>query len=132
MAEMQKQGKPDDRRDDEWQHDLNPNDMAGQNTGLETTLPEKEAPTAYDIKELHQHLQNYSDTELKRIKVLAQGTRLKQGATYLDLNNPEREPFTAMGGLEVGPENHYVPKTEIDYELWNRLIGINDPERVNS
>ncbi len=35
-----------------------------------------------------------------------------------------------MGGMEVGPDNLYVPKTEVGYQLWNRLTGVNNPERL--
>ena len=27
-------------------------------------------------------------------------------------------------------EHWYVPKAAVDYELWNRLIGVSDPERL--
>ena len=30
----------------------------------------------------------------------------------------------------AGPANWYVPKTEVDYQLWNRLIGVHNPERL--
>jgi len=26
-----------------------------------------------------------------------------------------------MGSMEAGSDNWYVPKTEVDYQLWNRL-----------
>jgi hypothetical protein len=32
--------------------------------------------------------------------------------------------------MEVGPDNWYVPKSEVDYQLWNRLIGVTSPERL--
>jgi hypothetical protein len=32
--------------------------------------------------------------------------------------------------MEAGPENWYVPKSEIDYQLWNLLIGVDNPERL--
>lgn len=131
MAEMQKSGRPTDRKNDEWQQDLNPNPRAGQNVGIEDALPEKEAPNAYDIKALHRYLDGYTDDELKRIKVLPQGIRLKQGATYIDLMDPKRKEFTAMGMMEAGSDNCYVPKTEVDYPLWNRLTNVQIPERLD-
>ncbi len=130
MAEMQKQGRPTDQKQDEWEQDLHPQPMAGRNYGLEGPQTEKNAPTAYEIKELHSVLQGYTDDELKQIPVIPQGTRLQQGAKYIDLMDPERKEFTAMGGMEVGPENQYVPKTEVDYQLWNRLKGVQNPDRT--
>jgi hypothetical protein len=32
----------------------------------------------------------------------------------------------------VSSENNgYVPKSEVDYILWNRLISVDDPERLD-
>src|SRR3954471_6908225 len=56
--------------------------------------PEKRALTAYDLKPLHAQFCNLSDEELKCIRVLAPGTRLEQGATYIDLRDPGRGEFT--------------------------------------
>lgn len=36
-----------------------------------------------------------------------------------------------MGGMEAGANNWYVPKTEVSYWLWNRLIGVENPERLD-
>ncbi len=128
----EKVGRQADQKPDEWQQDLNPNPMAGRNVGLEGPHPEKEndAPNASDIKELHSVLEGYTNDELKQIRVLPSGSRLEQGATYIDLMDPERKEFTAMGAMEAGPNNYYVPKTEVGYQLWNRLIGVDNPERL--
>jgi hypothetical protein len=128
---QQKPGRPNDAKQDEWEQDLHPQPNAGRNVGLEGPHPEKEEiPTAYDIKELHRQMEGYTDDELKQIRVLPQGSRLEQGAKYIDLKDPERKEFTAMGGMEAGSDNWYVPKTEVDYQLWNRLIGVQNPERL--
>src|ERR671924_21367 len=58
------------------------------------------------------------------------GPRLEQGATYVDLQDEGLEEFSATGDMEAGPGNWYVPKSEVDYQLWNRLIGLEDPERL--
>jgi hypothetical protein len=130
MAETQKQGRPTDRKQDEWQQDLNPQPSAGLNYGLEGQHPEKAAPNAYEIKELHSLLEGYTDDELKQIIVLPRGSRLEQGAKYIDLMDPERKELTAMSGMEAGENNWYVPKTEVGYQLWNRLRGVENPERL--
>ena len=56
---------------------------------------------------------------------------LEQGATYLDLANPNARPFKALGGMTAGPDNLYIPKDEVDYLLWNRLTGVSTPERLD-
>ena len=85
--------------------------------------------TAYDIKELHDAIAGVSDEELKDVPVLVEGTRLRQGATYIDLQTPDRQEFTATGNIEAGRDNWFVPKSEVDYQIWNKLIGVSNPER---
>lgn len=129
MAQQQKPGRPNDRQPDEWQQDLNPNPTAGQNHGVQGAGT-NDSLTADQIKDLHRSLTGYTDTELKQIVVLPAGSRLEQGATYIDLQDPERQEFTAMGGMAAGPDHYYVPKSEVGYQLWNRLLGRQDPERT--
>ncbi len=105
--------------------------MAGQNHGIESAIAEPEVSTAFDLKEVQEHLFGLTSDELKRIPILPAGTRLKQGATYLDLNDPNREQFSAMGNQEASADNWYVPKSEVDHELWNLLTGVQDPHRLD-
>jgi hypothetical protein len=105
---------------DEYQADLNPDYKAGENYGP----PRYETRTAYEIKDLHELLHPLRDDELKRIPVLAAGSRLEQGATYLDLRFPQRGEFKAMGYMEAGPDDWYVPKSDVDDELWDRLLAM--------
>jgi hypothetical protein len=111
--------------------DLNPNWMAGQNVGETSGDREQGLPTAYDVKEVHRALGgDFADDELRRIPVLPAGERLQQGATYLDIRNSERREFTAMGGMEAPEDGCYVPKGEVPYSLWNRLLGLENPDRI--
>jgi hypothetical protein len=110
-----------------WRQDLNPDYMEGQNPGIEER---EDYRTAYDIKDLHNRLQGYNDADLQGIPVLPPGARLEQGATYIDLRAGKPEEFTARGDMEADPNNWYVPKNEMDYRLWNRLISIDNPERL--
>jgi len=73
--------------------------------------------------DLHSVLQDYTNAELKQIRC-PQG-RLEQGAKYIDLKDPAQSlpPW-------VWTDNWYVPKTEVDYQLWNRLAGVQNPERL--
>ncbi|WP_088892518.1 hypothetical protein [Leptolyngbya ohadii] len=125
MPEMQKQGKPTDGKQDEFEQDLHPNSMAGQNQGLQANHSQSgEFPTAYDIKDLHNVLPDFTDEELKQISVVPPGVRLEQGATYVDLLDPDREEFTAMGNMEAIEGSWYCPKNEVHYELWNRITQV--------
>jgi hypothetical protein len=115
---------------EEWRRDLNPDANAGVNYGQSGQDAVQDARTGYDIKELHDALPDFSSDELKQIVVLPAGTRLLQGATYIDLRTPDRREFKATGDMEAGPGNWMVPKSEVDYQTWNKLIGVTNPERI--
>jgi hypothetical protein len=126
----EKQFHPGDQHPEEWRRDLNPDAMAGQNIGPAGAQQAKDAVTAYELKEIHRQFHGFDDSELKRIPILPRGSRLEQGATYVDLQDQALREFTATGDMSAGPNNWYVPKSEVDYQLWNRLIGIANPERL--
>lgn len=127
MTERQAQrGQPDD-----WQRDLHPNFMAGQNVGMAGPRTEFQ-PSAYDLQVVHNRLKGLPDTDLKAIPVLAPGTRLEQGATYIDLKEAEPREFTARGDMEATEDHWYVAKKAVDWQLWNRLIGVDNPERLGN
>jgi hypothetical protein len=115
---------------DEYRDDLNPNAMAGQNIGAPGKHQEKRTRTVHDIKELHARFSDWSDTDLQQIPVLPPGTRLEQDATYVDLAAAHPTEFTATGDMEAGPDHRYVPKSEVPYQLWNRLLGVKNPART--
>jgi hypothetical protein len=123
--------RPEDKHPDPYQQDLNPNASKGINWGFTGPHPEKENPrTAKDVKDVHRLLADFPDDELERIPILPRGTRLESKATYLNLRELEPVAFTAEGHEEVGPDDWVVPKSEVDYQLWNRLIGVTDPART--
>ncbi|HEX6511421.1 MAG TPA: hypothetical protein VF157_03920 [Chloroflexota bacterium] len=41
-----------------------------------------------------------------------------------------RGDFTATGHMEAEPGGWFVRKDSVDYQLWNRLIGVTNPERL--
>jgi len=67
---------------------------------------------------------------LQRVPVLKSGTRLEQGATYINLKDPARKEFTGMAHDSVDEGDYLVPKSEVGYDLWNRLIGVENPDRL--
>ncbi|MGE5597124.1 MAG: hypothetical protein ACM3S1_13965 [Hyphomicrobiales bacterium] len=112
----------------EYREDLSPNALAGENHGPEG---DREAPPlhASDIKAATRVLRNLTKDELRRIPVLRAGERLDQGATYIDLAGGCRE-FSATGNMIAEPENWFVRKDTVDYQLWNKLIGVQNPPRL--
>lgn len=105
---------------DTFDRDLQGDNRAGQHGGSSPTR----TYSAYDVKSLHEKLSDFDKGELKRIPVLAHGERLEQGGKYLDLSDDEHAVFTAQGSLEAQDPHLYVPKSGTDYQLWNRLTGV--------
>jgi hypothetical protein len=66
-------------------------------------------------------LSEFHNDELKDIPIVPTGTRLEQGAVYLDLRNPPRT-VRATAEMVAQNENLYVPKAEIPFVIWNRLL----------
>ena len=122
--------RPGEQHPEKWRRDLNPEPMAGQNLGTSDPDRERFARTAYDHKDVHDMLQQMDDDILKGIPILAPGARLEQNATYIDLNDLAAGEFTAMADMGAGAANLYVPKNQVDYNIWNRLIGVRNPERL--
>ena len=115
--------RPEGNHPPEWQKDLNPDANAGINYGLAGPDPARTpGHTAYDVKPAHRMLQEFSDDELKQIPVLPEGARLEQGATYVDLMDVARREFTATAQMSVRTGQLVIPKADVGYELWNRLI----------
>lgn len=122
--------QPKDREEDSFDRDLHPNTNAGINHEQLGANPERDAPAGIDKKALHTILQGFTNDELRRIVVLQTGDRLEQGATYIDLATPDRQPFTADADMVVNQHNLIIPKSEVEYQLWNRIIGVDNPERT--
>lgn len=123
MATPQKPGRPHDRQNDEYQQDLNPDPKAGFNIGIEGEKPGRFERTAADIASLPQQMEGYSSEDLNRIPVLKPGTRLEQGAKYINLKDPARQEFVGMASDAVDEDDYIVPKSQVGYDLWNRLAG---------
>ncbi|HEU4588360.1 MAG TPA: hypothetical protein VFS11_06915 [Gemmatimonadales bacterium] len=127
QGEPQRKPQVEHKHPAEWERDLNPNHMAGQNLGPFSEQQElaEGARTAYDLKNIHRgRLRDFNDGELKQIPILATGTRLQQDGTYIDRNAgvPAAE-FTATGEMTAGPQNCYVDKRLVPYPIWDRLTG---------
>ncbi len=83
------------------------------------------------IKQMYAWLPEFTDADLRQIPVVPLGARLQQGATYLDLADRARGPFTAKGGMVADLDHYYVPKDEVGYVLWNRLTGVTNRARLD-
>jgi hypothetical protein len=123
--------RPEDKHPEPYQHDLNPDASKGVNWGDVGRHPEKnDYRTAKDVKELHDLLSDFRDDELDTIPVMPAGARLESNATYINFRESDPKEFTAEGTEELGEGDLVVPKAEVDYQLWNRLIGVTNPART--
>jgi hypothetical protein len=114
---------------DYYHEDLVPDNLAGENHGQGIAL--EAGLSAYDVKELHDKLGDLTDDELKNVPIVPIGSRLEQGATYLDLAHLEQDPFVATGGMIAGEGHYYVAKKATGYILWNRLNQVSNPARLD-
>lgn len=123
--------QPGEQNVDQYDRDLDPDGMAGRNVAGQGPDPvhDGNTRTAFDVKAVHSRFNDLNDDELRAIPILPEGTRLQQGATYVDLLGDRRE-ITATGDMSTGRGNAYAPKDSVDYQLWNRLIGVTNPERT--
>lgn len=117
-----------EENDVDFSHDLEPNNFAGENRGPSTL---NYSQTANDIKELHTILADLTSDERKTIVLVSEGSRLEQGAKYIDLKHLEQGEFTAKADMVATPDHYYVPKKEIDYVLWNRLNQVDNATRLD-
>lgn len=115
---------------DQFDRDLNPNLMAGQNIGAAGIHPERRARTAKDVKDAHAQLRDWSDDDLDEVPIVPPGSRLEQNATYLDLDARQPREFTATGDMTARSDQCLVEKSTVPYQLWNRLRGVTDVQRT--
>ena len=67
---------------------------------------------------------------MKQITIVPAGSQLEQGTTYIDLCHLNKGEFKAIGSQQAEPGHYFVAKNQVDYQLWNALIGVNNPERL--
>lgn len=79
--------------------------------------------TAFYLRKRGYELRGLDDNALKQVPVLAEGTRLQQGATYVNLADENPREFKATADVTSEPGDAYAPKDKVPYEVWNRLIG---------
>ena len=114
----------------DFTRDLTAHDRTGEDHGENQTLLPG-ALSADELKSMHTMLGDMTDDELKNITILPAGTRLEQGAKYIDLRHLEHGEFVARSNMVADVDNSYVPKKETDYLLWNRLDQVETPARLD-
>jgi hypothetical protein len=120
-----KTAKPQARQKhpDQWQQDLNPGHLGGQNIGAPADEVGSPSLTAFHLRKRGRDVGGLDDEELKQVPLVAVGSRLQQGATYVNLAGDSRQEFTATAEIIAASGDAYAPKDRVPYEIWNRLIG---------
>jgi hypothetical protein len=113
--------QPKHKHPAKYEADLNPDHLGGQNIGIPSADLDPPSIIANDCKDAVNILHDFNMDELKELRVLQYGARLKQGAVYVDLNDPERRELTIEGEQIAERDQLLVPKAETPYQLWNRL-----------
>ncbi len=113
---------------EDFDRDLRPNIQPENIEGLDD---ENFRETAYNNKEIVNAYPQLTNDELKRLIILPEGTALEQGSTYFDLKDRSRGEFTAAFGNSAGENNWYIAKSQVDYPLWNRITGVDNPDRLD-
>jgi hypothetical protein len=109
----------------EYQNDLNPGQVTSQNLGQYSVGGDLHARTAADFKELVRMFHDrFTMDELRQMPIVPAGTQLKQNAAYLDLAARESGAFMVRGPVVAREDRFLIPKHEVPYELWNRLLEI--------
>lgn len=123
-AKMEKQAREEAREEDA----LNTAALRADNhTGQEGMMPVGgDLIEGTEIKALREMLPDWHKDELRRLLIVAPGTRLNQGDIFCDLRFLERGELVAHGEEEVH-EELLVPKRAVDYEIWNKLLGKPSP-----
>jgi hypothetical protein len=111
------------KHQDEWQENLSPGHLLGQNIGPPADELGPSYMTAFHLRKRGHPVAGLEDEELKQVPLVPAGSRLQQGATYVNLAEDPWREFTATAEITAASEDAYVPKDRVPYEIWNRLIG---------
>jgi hypothetical protein len=85
-------------------------------------LPRRERRTALDVRHDHRVLHDLGADILRHIPLLPDGASLSRRAEYLDLHDPARADFRALGDEVVRPGQRMVARAEVSPEAWRALL----------
>ncbi len=93
------------------------------NIGKHSLADDPNHRTAADYKDLvRMFRERFTINELRAMPIVPAGTPLKDQAVYIDLAARDSGPVTAHDGVAARADQFLVPKNEVPYDLWNRLL----------
>jgi hypothetical protein len=84
--------------------------------------PAHERRTAFDVRHDHRVLRDLGADVLRQIPLVAEGARLMRRGEYLDLHDPARADFRALGDETVRPGQRIVARSEVSADTWRALL----------
>ena len=84
--------------------------------------PRRERRTALDVRQDHRVLHDLSADVLRQIPLVSEGAGLIRRGEYLDLHDPARADFRALGDETVRPGQRVVARAEVTPDAWRALV----------
>ena len=84
--------------------------------------PRRDRRTALEVRHEHRVLHDLGAEKLRQIPLVSDGARLTRRSAYLDLHDPARADFRALGDEVVRPGQRLVARSEVSAEVWRALL----------
>jgi hypothetical protein len=85
-------------------------------------LPRRQRRTAFEVRHEHRVLHDLGLELLRHIPLVPDGSQLSRRAEYLDLHDPARADFRALGDEIVRPGQRLVARSEVSAQSWRELL----------
>jgi len=85
-----------------------------------------ERRTAFDVRRDHRVLHGLGTPLLRQIPLVPECASLVRRGEYLDLHDPARADFRALGDEVVRPGQRMVARSEVSVEAWEALLDACD------
>jgi hypothetical protein len=92
----------------------------------EPARPRLDRRTALDVRQDHRVLRDLGADLLRQIPLITDGARLDRRCEYLDLHDPARADFRALGDEVVRPGQRVVARSEVSADAWQALLDACD------
>jgi hypothetical protein len=89
-------------------------------------LPRRDRRTALDVRHEHRVLRDLGADLLRQIPLISDGARLDRRCEYLDLHDPARADFRALGDEIVRPGQRVVARSDVSAAIWRLLLDACD------
>ena len=85
-------------------------------------LPRRERRTALEVRHDHRVLHDFGTEVLRQIPLVPERAKLTRRGEYVDLHDPARADFRALGDEVVRPGQRVVARAEVSPDVWRSLV----------